>query len=96
MLRSGSRQCIKGCSGFSSDQILDKYSNISAAEESKARREGAEVLKEMSRSPTVQKSRTGDSAPEEEMPEPPPDENGHTSDSLPKGAGKSAGHWQPS
>ena len=54
------------------------------------------MLKEMSRSPTIQKSRTGDSAPEEEMPKSPPDENGHTPNSLPKGAGKSAGHWQPS
>ena len=75
---------------------MNEDSKISAAEEGEARREGAEVLKEMSRSPTVQKSRTGDSAPEEEMPEPPPDENGHTPNSLPEDAGKSAGHWQPS
>ena len=54
------------------------------------------MLKEMSRSPTVQKSRTGDAAPEEMMPEQPPDENGRTSNSLTKGPGKSAGHWQPS
>ena len=87
---------MKGCSGSFIDQILAEDSKISAAEEGEARREGAEVLKEMSRSPTVQKSRTGDSAPEEEMPEPLPDENGHTPSSLPKGAGKSAGHWQPS
>ena len=76
--------------------ILDEDSKISAAEEGEARREGAEVLKEMSRSPTIQKSRTGDSAPEEETPKPPPDENGHTSNSLPKGAGSSASSWQPS
>ena len=53
------------------------------------------MLEEMSRSPTIQKSRTGDSAPEEEMPEPPPDANGPTSAALPKGAGKSADPGSP-
>lgn len=76
-------------------EVLKSESKMSGAEEGQARREGAEVMKEMSRSPTIQKSRTGNSAPEEETPKPPSDESRHTSDSVPKGAGKPPIHWQP-